>query len=166
MEKYHTIPHFQKYEITKSGKVRYKGKEKLKSTFVGSTGYYMVHLNDKNGNSKLRRVHRLLAKTFIPNPENKKYVNHKDGNKLNNNLDNLEWVTMHENNTHAFENGLINNTGSNNGKAKLTEAKVREIKTLLNESDLSQYDIAEKYNVSRSCILMINLGKRWGHVEV
>lgn len=69
------------------------------------TGYLSVKLT-KNGKQSTRHIHRLLALTFIPNPFNKCCVNHKDGNKLNNSLDNLEWVSHAENNRHAYLQGL------------------------------------------------------------
>ena len=65
-----------------------------------TNGYYRIGLyNGKN--KKYEFVHRIVAKTFIPNPENKPIINHKDGNKLNNNIDNLEWCTQQENVIHA-----------------------------------------------------------------
>lgn len=69
------------------------------------TGYSTVRLA-KEGVVRTYRVHRLVAKAFLENPENKEYVNHKDGNKRNNSLDNLEWSTAGENTTHAIINGL------------------------------------------------------------
>lgn len=68
-----------------------------------------VTLYGNNKKIKLFRVSRLVAMAFIPNPENKPQVNHKDGNKLNNNVDNLEWVTQIENQYHAWGNGLNKN---------------------------------------------------------
>jgi hypothetical protein len=75
-----------------------------KSSLHG-TGYLTVRLA-KEGKVTTHRVHRLVAKAFIENPEDKEYVNHKDGDKTNNNLYNLEWVTAGENTVHAIINGL------------------------------------------------------------
>lgn len=69
-------------------------------------GYYCVGLS--KGKTKTFRVHQLVAKAFIPNPENKPYVNHIDGNKVNNSVSNLEWCTCSENNLHNHKIGLTN----------------------------------------------------------
>lgn len=66
-------------------------------------GYYMIHLCADNKHKQIN-VHRLVAQSFIPNPNNKPQVNHKDCNKLNNSIDNLEWVTYKENSHHAIRN--------------------------------------------------------------
>lgn len=72
-------------------------------------GYETVGLT-KNGKQKTKPVHRIIAEAFIPNPENKEEVNHLDGDKLNNKLSNLEWVTKSENSLHAFKLGLRKTT--------------------------------------------------------
>ena len=71
-------------------------------TITNTAGYASVRLPDKN-----HLIHRLVAEAFIPNPENKPQVNHKDGNKRNNNVANLEWVTVKENAAHAWVTGLM-----------------------------------------------------------
>lgn len=77
---------------------------------VSSWGYYATGLRDRNGNRLHYEVHKLVAKTFIPNSKpTRKQVNHKDGNKLNNHVDNLEWCTQSENTQHAYDTELIKN---------------------------------------------------------
>ena len=149
------IKDYPEYGITKTGVIRNESTNKIKSQYVGSTGYYMVSFSYKN-KSKSKRVHRLLAINFIPNPNNYKFINHIDGDKLNNDLNNLEWCTHSHNMKHAFKTGLVNNTGEKNGMSKLNKSKVVEIKRLI-KNGMSQQGIANKFNVSRSCILKINL---------
>jgi hypothetical protein len=110
------------YEVSNLGNVRsldrkvdfddgryanYKGKT-LK-TSLNNNGYYTTSLW-KNSKSKIAYIHRLLAENFIPNPENKRLVNHIDGNKLNNHISNLEWVTVLENVRHSQKTGLTPET--------------------------------------------------------
>jgi hypothetical protein len=83
----------------------------------GTSPYLMVTLS-KEGIISRQIVHRLIALTFIPNPENKKEVNHLDGNKLNNKPDNLAWVTRSENTRHAMDNMLVFNKGVYNPYAR------------------------------------------------
>lgn len=78
---------------------------KIMSQCISNSGYYILRLR-KDGERKCFYTHRLIAQAFIPNPENKSQVNHIDGNRLNNCVDNLEWVTMSENVLHAYRTGL------------------------------------------------------------
>lgn len=102
------IPGYEgRYSITESGEVyshdfQNSGKLKKKTSRVIYTGYVYVDLSSKCG-QKSQRLHRLVALTYIPNPLNKPHVNHKDGNKQNNHVSNLEWVTRSENMRHAFD---------------------------------------------------------------
>ena len=123
------------YEISNLGNVRSKGKcyidklgrvqnrkPKQLKTRVGKVGYLCVDLN-ANGISIQKHIHRLIAEAFILNPENKPTVNHKDGNKLNNDISNLEWNTYSENNKHAVDNNLRQSPwtgkfGTDNPKSK------------------------------------------------
>ena len=110
--------------------------------------------------SNPHRVHRLLALCFIPNPSKLPHINHIDGNKTNNDLENLQWVTHEDNMKHAFATGLVNNSGEKNGQAKLNPDKVREIKQLL-AIGVSQQKIANSFSVSRSCIQGIKKQRLW-----
>ena len=88
------------YKISNFGRV--KGKHCIKLQQDNGKGYLMVHLS-KNGKSQWHLVHRLVAKAFIENTENKPTVNHIDGNRKNNKFNNLEWATYSENNLHSYQ---------------------------------------------------------------
>lgn len=90
-----------------NGKSYYKQKGIIKKKTIGTHGYYVVNLS-VGGKREVHLVHRLIAVAFIPNWKNLPVINHKDGNKLNNSLDNIEWTTYKENNVHALENNLNN----------------------------------------------------------
>lgn len=94
------------YSVTDDGRVisyKRKGKQELVG---GAYGGYRIVTIWVNGKQENHYVHRLVAEAFIPNPEDKPEVNHKDGNKQNNNVNNLEWCTSSENNYHAQQQGL------------------------------------------------------------
>ena len=99
------------YQVSNLGRIRSlakinKNKEKLIKQAIQNNGYVHVCLC-KNKATKIKTVHRIVALAFIPNTLNKPEINHKDGNKQNNCVDNLEWVTRKENVNHAFANNLI-----------------------------------------------------------
>lgn len=94
------------YSVSSEGRVRNDNNGKIKSLVNTGDGYYHTDLYSE-GKRETKKVHRLVAEAFIPNPDNKPQVNHKDGNKHNNNMGNLEWVDNSENMIHAFKNGLI-----------------------------------------------------------
>ena len=101
------IKGFENYLITLDGKVFSLYTMKFLKLKVTNAGYNQIQLFDGEGDYKYFSVHRLVAEAYISNPENKQYVNHVDGNKLNNCLLNLEWVTLSENMKHAYDNNLI-----------------------------------------------------------
>lgn len=120
VDDWYDIPGYEGlYQITKNGVVwsccrvvnRNSGRPNIirgsiLSPHMNPAGYLMVALTDTNHRTRKYLLHRLVAMTFIPNPENKPEVNHIDGDKLNCHIDNLEWVTIYENQYHAVVNGL------------------------------------------------------------
>ena len=122
----------------------YKIKEKVLKQSDTTTGYKKVELHKDNEKRKSFKVHRLVAQAFIPNPENKREVNHIDGNKHNNNANNLEWVTSSENKLHAFEMHL------NPTKRDLDE---EEIIRMYCEEKMSIRQIAKEFNVADCAII-------------
>lgn len=114
MEKWKSIEGYEnKYLISDSGNVKSlvdKNGEKTNKILkprIAKNGYLYVNLWKKS-KSKTKKIHRLVAEAFIPNPNNCPCINHKDGNKQNNNINNLEWCTYSENAKHAFVEGLSN----------------------------------------------------------
>ena len=141
------------YEITREGEVINKkwGGRKLKPQPNGK-GYLRVHIA-----GKMYFVHRLVAEQYVPNPDNKPQVNHKDGNKLNNNADNLEWVTNQENRTHAIKNGL-HFQGEKCSWSKLTKEDVDFIRK---HAEYSSKELAKMFGVSDSHIREIRRKESW-----
>lgn len=121
---------------------------------INHDGYvwYILQINKKPHSL---RAHRIVAETFIPNPENKSTVNHKDGNKKNNCVENLEWATREEQMQHAYQHALKKPVrGVLQGNHVLTEEEVREIRRIYKGHDkkYGMIPLAKKYNVSISTI--------------
>jgi DNA-binding XRE family transcriptional regulator len=144
------------YEITEDGKVYNKKWKRYVKPQPNGAGYLRVHIA-----GKMYFVHRLVAEKYVPNPENKPQVNHKDGNHLNNQANNLEWVTNRENSIHALENGLMM-IEEKHPMAKLTREDVAYIKS---HPEMSRNNLAKMFNVNPHTITDIRKGKTWKTVE-
>lgn len=142
------------YEVSNFGRVKSLQRDvaKILKSNPGIGGYLRVVLC-KNEVKKNRFVHVLVAQAFIPNPEGKKQVNHRDGNKKNNHVDNLEWTTPAENIAHAFELGL-RKSGCKHHMAKFTADQVREIRRdcVPGDPERGFKAFARKFNVTPKII--------------
>ena len=125
-------------------------------------GYLKVTLST-NGKRVIKKIHRLLAIAFIPNPKNYKCINHKDGNKRNNSLDNLEWCTYGHNMRHAFRNKLIR-SGEKHEWVKLRTKEVLEIKQKYGSSGISYTKLGQQYGVCGVTIGKIIRRENWKYL--
>ena len=153
----------QRFEISNFGRLlsingKFRGRTILK-LHIDTFGYYSTTLRMKPLKRRLR-VHTLVAETFIDKSNPTLWVNHKDGNKLNNRVDNLEWCTPAENCKHAVENGLMNIKGSKHPNAKLSEDDVLQIRS----SFLSVAELSELYNIGKRHIRDILNKVNWKHI--
>jgi hypothetical protein len=147
--------------ITRSNGAKQTVKERIIKTYFDSNGYERAVLQHGK-KTKQFAVHRLVAMAFIENKEGKPFVNHIDGNKTNNTLSNLEWVTKSENERHAFMIGLKCLKGENHNQSKLTEAQVREIRS---KKGVNTYEaLAKEYGVTKSAISSILNNRTWNHL--
>lgn len=126
-----------------------------------ATGYLTLRQFSLRTKGRKIFVHKLVAEAFIDNPENKKCVNHIDGVKDNNCLENLEWVTHSENIIHAKATGLQRKVG----RSKITEDQAREIKIKLAAGEKMK-SLAEQYNLAYVTIQGIKANARWGWVTI
>mgnify|MGYP003428123665 CR=1 FL=1 len=135
------------YKISNLGRVKNKYDNFVKGNVI--RGYVRISLS-KNRNVKTTSIHRLVAEAFIPNPENKPYVNHINCDKTNNVVTNLEWCTQLENIQHCIKNGIKNDFGENSKRHKLTFKDVEFIRNNYKARD-KQFGarvLAKQFNVS------------------
>ena len=138
----------------------------LKQARRSKKSHYMAVNLCRDGADRLLQVHRLVARTFLGEPDEGIEVNHKDGDKGNNRLTNLEYATSSENQKHAYEMGLQSAAGELNGQAILSEEQVVSIKRRWVGRHGQQSELARQYGVSPSTIRDIVKGRTWTHVTL
>lgn len=155
------------YEVSNTALVRrIKGGERTRfmRELPGSKtshGYRNITLT-RNGKCTKYYIHRLVALSFIPNPENKPQINHKDGNGLNNDITNLEWVTSRENLIHRSR-VLKKEIGEAHHAATLKNSAISKVRALVLLGSMPSV-IARQLSVSRAVIKSIKSGRTWSHV--
>ena len=156
-----------KYQVSSLGRVRsFKaGKVKILKPIFDDKGYSYVGIH-KNGKQRKVHVHALAAKAFIPNPESKPFVNHINGIKSDNRVENLEWVTPSENIQHAIKTGLIK-TGCDRPDSKLERWQVIEIRRncVPNSHKLGFSAFAKKFNVDDGIVRLAYYRETYKNVE-
>lgn len=167
MERWIKVNGYQYYEVSSFGNVRSITHQtqclsrwgsvrtllipgKLLKPAYYSNGYQFVALSE-NGTVTQKLLHRIVATAFLPNPLNKAYVNHKDGNKVNNHVDNLEWVTPTENAQHAILTGLTNmKSGDNPYSRSVTVERDGIKKQFETQREAAQFIGAKEVTLSAS----------------
>lgn len=153
------------YSIDESGNVFNKDKKKLKPQ-KNHKGYLRVYLYDDSHVRKCFLIHRLVAQTFIPNPNNLPEVNHKDTNKENNCVSNLEWVSGSENIKHAIEKGvhfIPTARGEDSTNHKLTWEQVNFIRKhyKFRDKKYNSVQLAKMFNVRPETVRAVINGTNW-----
>ena len=156
-----------RYEISNQGRIRGVWSGKILKLFKSNAGYLQARVYKGNNKNVTVYVHRLVAMAFVPNTDNKRDVNHIDGNKSNNSVINLEWVTPKENVNHAQRMGLMNFKGENHPNAKLSEEDAKEIKRIYKRrsKEFGMGALSKKYGVNKTAIYSILHEKTWKHLE-
>ena len=164
------------YKVSDTGKIRSVGRYKQAGNQYRSFSYwvrgrelrfstdkdgYSITSLTKDGVKKNFKVHRIVAEAFIPNEESKPLINHKDSDRANNSLYNLEWCTAKENAVHASEEGNLTK-GEQHSKSSLTQTECGFIEYWL-DLGFSPKEIGGVFNVSRSLISQIKLNKHWSN---
>lgn len=151
------------YLISNFGRIKSINRNIILKQSIDRYGYYKLSLNKLN-KPYYFTTHRLVALNFIPNIDKLPQVNHIDGNKLNNNVKNLEWTSVSDNLKHAFKIGLKNQNGERNHKSTLTKDDVLTIRDLYKNTNITHQKLSEMYNVSRRHIGNIIQRKLWKHI--
>lgn len=160
MENWKPIAGYEgRYDISDKGNVRSRITSKILKALLRG-GYRRFRLADGHNGGKWFTASRLVASTFIPNPDNKPEVNHKDGDKNNDSVSNLEWATCARNTQHAYDNDLATRDKRNLWNPKLRPTDIPIIRSLL-ATGQSYSTVAAQFGVSIRNIALIKQKKIW-----
>lgn len=153
-----------RYKISNTGIVYNVDTCRVQKPTISNSGYYRVLLSYK-GYRMYVSIHRLVACYFIPNPLNLPMVNHKDGNKKNNNVWNLEWVTAKENVIHSYDHHL-NHSGEDNIRSTISNEDAKKICELLISNEYTISEISKIVGCSKKVIRHIKSGDSWKRISI
>ena len=141
-------------------------KERIVVSYFSKSIKYMVISLTKNSKKSQMLMHRLMAIHFIPNPENKPDVNHKNGIKTDNRVENLEWCTKSENSQHASKSGLLKiHKGEDSVRSKLNEEQVLKIRELFNQNPkINKSSLAREFKIGNTTLHHILKRNTWKHI--
>lgn len=153
------------YGFTEDGQVfNLKFGKQLKPYISATTGYWYVTLRHEDGRYRPTALHRIIAKLYIDNPNNLPQVNHKDGNKLNCHVDNLEWVNNQINVQHAYDSGLIPKGEERYNNVNPVE-KIHQVCQLLEEGLYGNKDIGKITGINYKTVGQIKYRKQWKDIS-
>ena len=156
-----------RYTISNLGIVRSLLTNKVMKPYITKAGYARVNLRyAKCRDYKSLLVHRLVAMNFIPNPNKYLEINHKDCNRLNNRIDNLEWCDRFYNIKYAFHYGKASNKGIRNPNAKLNEDDVIAIRAMANTGKFFNTQLGKLFKVASTTIDAIVKGETWSDNQI
>ena len=123
------------YQADENGNIFRNGKSLAK---INNGNNYLCVVLSVKGVTKRKYIHRIICETYLENPLNKKEVNHKDGNKLNNKLTNLEWATRSENQKHRYD--VLKHVGANKGKVGKLNVNSKPVIKMLNGKEIERFE--------------------------
>lgn len=149
---------FDDYEVSEVGTIRNIKTKHIIKQFIGRDGYVRTQIAGKT-----RLVHRIVAMAFLPIVDGKDFVNHIDGKKENNAVENLEWCTRSENQRHAYAYNLMSADGEKNSNAKLSTEDVNYIRThyIKGDKTFGAKALAKKYGVTHQAICAVVYFQNW-----
>lgn len=152
------ISYSDRYEVSSEGNIRNRKTKRILREFIGSDGYLRTQFDGKT-----RLVHRVVAEVFLENPHNLPEVNHIDGDKTNNSVQNLEWCDRNHNLKHAYNIGLRSAKGTRNSRAKLSEDDVTYIKEnyIPRDKTYGAKNLSKRFGVVQQTICAVASGQNW-----
>jgi hypothetical protein len=180
MKQWKKIPGYSSYEVSTDGEIKTynwknTGQERIMKPALDGSGYLRTMLKNDQGKIETVKVHRIVAKTFLPNPENKPQVNHINHIRTDNRLINLEWCTASENQKWSFTCKRRNITGERNPHTNLKDEDVIEMRKLWKHGRKNKYDengqlcmtrkeLADKFGTTVDVVKNIIQKRTWKHL--